>query len=87
MEVFDEDSSYHSCVYGDNSKILHQDIDTILNVVKQQTVSFKWQEGDLLMADNMLTLHGRYSYSGDRKILVAFSDFLFRENAANNNIK
>lgn len=87
MDVLDEDLSYHSCVYGDNSKILHQDIDTILDAVKHHTVSFKWQEGDLLIADNILTLHGRYSYSGDRKILVAFSDFLFRENSTSNNIK
>lgn len=32
-----------------------------------------WQPGDLLILDNFLVAHGRNSYSGDRRILVAMA--------------
>jgi hypothetical protein len=36
-------------------------------------VEFPWQVGDLLVIDNILGLHGRASYRGDRRILVAMA--------------
>ncbi|WP_281425855.1 TauD/TfdA family dioxygenase [Polymorphospora rubra] len=32
-----------------------------------------WRAGDLLLIDNVLTAHGRRSFEGTRRVLVAMS--------------
>jgi hypothetical protein len=76
--VVDEKDFYHNCYYGDNTPILLHELDFIRNLVKQESINFPWQNGDFLMLDNILTLHGRYAYSGARRILVAFSNFVLQ---------
>ncbi len=76
--ILDEKDFYHNCYYEDNSPIALEDLDFIRKLVIQESVSFEWQKGDLLMIDNILTLHGRYSYKGKRKILVTFADFIMQ---------
>jgi hypothetical protein len=41
---------------------------------RQETVTFPWQEGDILMLDNMLVAHGRSPFVGSRKIAVGMSE-------------
>lgn len=38
-----------------------------------QTVLFKWQRGDILVLDNVLTAHGRRPFVGPREILLAMA--------------
>ncbi len=33
-----------------------------------------WQEGDILLIDNMLAAHARSPFTGPRKVLVAMAD-------------
>jgi alpha-ketoglutarate-dependent taurine dioxygenase len=42
--------------------------------MEQKSVLFRWQEGDLLLLDNVLVSHGRMPFTGPRKILVAMSE-------------
>lgn len=59
--------------FGDGTKIPQEFIDEILRVFDEETVLYDWEIGDLLILDNMLTLHGRMPFSGPRKTLVAMS--------------
>jgi len=60
--------------YGDGSPIEPSVLDEIREAYRIETVSFAWQEGDVLMLDNMLVAHGRNPYAGPRKILVAMAE-------------
>ncbi len=62
--------------YGDGSPIEDEVIAEINEVYQQSKMSFPWQQKDILMLDNMLTAHGRNSYSGSRKIVVAMGEML-----------
>jgi len=72
-EIMPKEDFYHNCCYGDNSEISIEDLNVIRNVVNSEKVSFKWQKGDLLILDNLISMHGRNSFSGERRILVAMS--------------
>jgi alpha-ketoglutarate-dependent taurine dioxygenase len=48
----------------------------ISNVYWETAVSFTWQEGDILMLDNMLTAHARNPFKGERKIVVALAEMI-----------
>ena len=65
--------------YGDGSPIEPAVLDELREIYRQETVCFRWQEGDILMLDNMLTAHGRAPYVGPRKIVVSMAAPLTHE--------
>jgi amino acid adenylation domain-containing protein len=60
--------------YGDGSPIEASVLDEIREAYRREQVAFSWQEGDILMLDNMLVAHGREPFTGPRKIVVAMSE-------------
>ena len=60
--------------YGDGSEIEKSVLDEIRELYQQEAVIFPWQEGDVLMLDNMLTAHGRMPFSGLRKVVVGMAE-------------
>lgn len=60
--------------YGDGSKIEASVLDEIREAYRAESISFSWQENDLLLIDNVLTSHSREPYVGARKILVAMAE-------------
>lgn len=73
LAEFKDEDLPNNTYYGDGSKIEPRVLDELRDAYRQELVSFPWQQGDLLMIDNMLTAHSRASYTGARKILVAMS--------------
>ncbi len=69
----EEDLPFNS-YYGDGSPFEPEVLEEIREAFQQETVSFPWQAGDILMVDNMLVAHGREPYSGPRKIVVAMAE-------------
>ncbi|MBW4457033.1 MAG: TauD/TfdA family dioxygenase [Nostoc indistinguendum CM1-VF10] len=60
--------------YGDGSPIETSVLDEIREAYQQEAVMFPWQEGDILMLDNMLTAHGRAPFLGSRKVVVGMAE-------------
>jgi alpha-ketoglutarate-dependent taurine dioxygenase len=69
-----EEDLPNNTYYGDGSPIESSVLEEIREAYRRETVSFVWQEGDILMLDNMLVAHGRNPYAGPRKILVAMAE-------------
>ena len=62
--------------YGDGSPIEDSVMDHVGEVYEKNAVRFQWEEGDLITLDNMLTAHGRDTFTEPRKIVVALGDMV-----------
>ena len=63
----------HKITFADGTPIPRKDLYHILDVLDRNTVRFLWKKGDLLVLDNILTMHGRATYKGKRRILTAMT--------------
>lgn len=60
--------------FADGSPIPDEMLDEVRAVLDEETVSFLWEEGDVLMLDNMLVAHARSPFKGPRKVVVAMAE-------------
>jgi alpha-ketoglutarate-dependent taurine dioxygenase len=44
------------------------------DVYEAHTVREPWQDGDLMLVDNIRTAHGRDAYAGPREVYVGMAD-------------
>jgi len=63
----------HEIFHADGSKVDRRDLYHIMDTLDANTVAFPWMKGDLLVLDNVLTMHGRASFVGPRRILAAMT--------------
>lgn len=71
-------NTYHA----DGSPIPDEVVEHLREAYRAETVSFPWQQGDVLMLDNMLVAHGRAAFAGPRKVVVAMAEPWLWENVA-----
>ncbi|HEV2801334.1 MAG TPA: amino acid adenylation domain-containing protein [Pyrinomonadaceae bacterium] len=80
LSLFKADELPRNVYYGDGKPIEDEVMAEVGAAYERAVVAFPWQPGDILMLDNMLVAHGRYSYTGQRKIVVAMGEMI-HENA------
>ncbi len=56
--------------FGDGSPISNSQKRLAYHIVEKHTQFFNWEDGDLLIIDNLQVAHGRMPFKGEREILV-----------------
>jgi len=74
MNEYGEENLPSNSYYGDGSPIEADVLQHLRQIYLDEKRVFSWQDGDMLIADNMLAAHGREPYAGDRKIMLAMAD-------------
>ncbi len=59
--------------FADGTPVPDEVFDEVRQVLAAETVTFPWQDGDVLMLDNMLAAHARTPFQGPRKVVVAMA--------------
>ncbi len=70
---YQHDTLFHDVQFADGSPIPNAYLQHIMDRLNAHTIAFPWQKGDLLILDNILTMHGRESFKGPRKVLTAMT--------------
>lgn len=69
-----EDELPYNTYYGDGSRIEDEVVEGLRGAYAEETYSFPWREGDVMLLDNMTITHGRRPYRGDRNVIVAMTE-------------
>jgi alpha-ketoglutarate-dependent taurine dioxygenase len=73
LKTLSEDELRLNVYFGDGSLINSEMLDHIRAVLQSETIPHRWQVGDILILDNVLSAHGRMPFSGARKIILAMT--------------
>ncbi len=74
LDIVEIEDLPRNVYYGDGSTIEDSILDEVRGVLDEESVFFPWQEGDFMMLDNMLAAHGRSTFTGKRKTVVAMAN-------------
>lgn len=72
-EIYGIDNVPRNTFFADGSTISDEIFTEVRSVLDAETVVFPWEEGDVLMLDNMLVAHARSPFKGPRKVIVAMA--------------
>jgi alpha-ketoglutarate-dependent taurine dioxygenase len=76
LELYGHHGLPRSVTFADGTPISDSMIEDILSTAIEAAVCFSWQQGDVLMVDNVAVAHARLAYTGTRRIYVALSQFV-----------
>jgi alpha-ketoglutarate-dependent taurine dioxygenase len=70
----DEEEWPHHTALGDGTPIPRAMLAEIRAAYEAETLRFRWEQGDVLILDNMLMAHARSPYTGLRRVLVCMAE-------------
>jgi len=79
VDLLGEDGLPFNTYYGDGGTIPAAVVEEIAAAYEAEKVSRPWHAGDLMLVDNMLASHGRESFTGERRVVVAMGTERRRE--------
>jgi alpha-ketoglutarate-dependent taurine dioxygenase len=74
MLLMGKENLPNNTYYGDGADIEPAVLDELRAAYEAETVVIPWQEGDIMMLDNMLVAHGREPYTPPRQIVVGMAE-------------
>jgi alpha-ketoglutarate-dependent taurine dioxygenase len=74
VEVYGEDGLPFNTFFGNGDPIDERLVALLNDVYEAHTVREPWQDGDLMLVDNIRTAHGREAYAGPREVYVGMAD-------------
>jgi hypothetical protein len=64
---------YNTC-YGDGTPIEDEVAEQLRAAYAAEKVVFEWEDGDVMLLDNMTVAHAREPFEGEREVVVAMTD-------------
>ncbi|WP_367867795.1 class II aldolase/adducin family protein [Pedobacter sp. WC2423] len=74
IDTYGIDNLPRNSYYGDGTTISISDLQLIRQAYEDVAFRFDWEQGDLLMMDNINFTHGRDPYDGARQLYVSMSE-------------
>lgn len=73
LKEFPEEDLPRNAYFGDGSAIDSEHLEVIRAAYQSHAVVYPWQEGDVLLLDNMLVAHARTPFVGKRRVVVGMA--------------
>lgn len=73
LGAFGAEALPNNTYYGDGTEIESDVMETLRAAYAAEIVEFPWQQGDVLLVDNMVTAHGRAPFEPPRQIVVGMA--------------
>jgi alpha-ketoglutarate-dependent taurine dioxygenase len=74
LSEFAEEDLPTNTYYGDGTPIEPSALDELRALYLQEKIVFPWQEGDVMLLDNMSVAHGREPFAGFRQVLAGMAE-------------
>jgi hypothetical protein len=72
LSIMSVDELPHNACFGDGGPFPEPDLESVRAAMRREERAFDWEAGDVLLCDNVLVMHGREPYAGERRVFTAF---------------
>lgn len=74
LDMMPEIEFYHYVCHADDNPLDINELNLTRKIINEIKIAIPLQHGDILFIDNLLTMHGRNPYKGERKIRLALAN-------------